>query len=229
MEEEDVEAEQLQQRREAEEQQRREAEELQRQEALEQKKREGKKLEIGLKKKMSVGHLKTMHREAKTFGPKTTVQIVEKHYDASTGRLKSVALSDGAFVSQNVLPLNDQAAEGMNELHTFDLIEINCAHVHKDTLILEDIDQLEVSTKDGTTHQISGPILGLEVTNLKRLNPESLQLWGANFQMETEIEFNSSKKIPNPNETFMRADPVLMEVGGSSTDHPHGQKRKLLE
>ena len=54
-------------------------------------------------------------------------------------------------------------------------------------------------------------------------------LGGANFQMETEIEFNSSKKIPNPNETFMRADPVLMEVGGSSTDHPHGQKRKLLE
>ena len=209
-------------------QQRREALEQQRQEE-DQRKREGKKLENGLKKKMSVGHLKTMHREAKTFSPKTIVQIVEKHYDPSTGRLKSVALSDGAFVSQKVLPLNDQAAEGMNELHNFDLIEINCAHIKKDTLVLEDIDQLEVSAKDGTSHQISGPILGLEVTNLKRLNPESLQLWGANFEVETEIQFDSGNQVRNPNETFMRADPGLIDVGGSSTGQPHGQKRKLLE
>ena len=34
----------------------------------------------------------------------------------------------------------------MNEMHNFDLIEINCAHIKKDTLVLEDIDQLEISS-----------------------------------------------------------------------------------
>ena len=34
----------------------------------------------------------------------------------------------------------------MNEIRNFDLIEINCAHIKKDTLVLEDIDQLEISS-----------------------------------------------------------------------------------
>ena len=197
-----------------------------------QKKIEGKQLENGLRKRMSVGHLKTMHRDAKTFGPKTIVQVVEKHYEPNNGRLKSLALSDGAFVSQRVLPLNDQAAEGMNELRRYDLIEINCAFIRKDTLILEDIDQLEISNKEGKSHQISGPILGLEITQLKRLNPETMKLWGAKYEVEKEVEFDCGKTIKDPNETFLQADPALIEVGGSSrgeTDQPHGQKRKLIE
>ena len=115
------------------------------------------------------------------------------------------------------------------EIYEFSLIEINCAYIKKNTHILEDIDQLEVSSNDGTSHQISGPILGLEVINLKRLNPDSLKLWGANFEVETEIQFDSRQTVPNPNETFMRADPVLIEVGGSATGQPHGRKRKLIE
>ena len=54
---------------------------------------------------------------------------------------------------------------------------------------------------------------------------ESLKMWGANFELETEVEFDS-KGVKNPNETFMRADPVLMEVGPGQ---PQGQKRKLLD
>ena len=91
--------------------------------------------------------------------------------------------------------------------------------------MLEDINQLELSSKDGTSHQLSAPILGLEVTHLKRLNPESLKMWGAKFELETEVEFDS-KGVKNLNETFMRADPVLMEVGPGQ---PQGQKRKLLD
>lgn len=193
------------------------------------KKREGEKLENGLRKKMSVGHLKTMHREAKTFGQKTIVQVVEKHFDPNTGRLISVALSDGQFVSQNVLPLNDKAAEGMNEIRRFDFIEINGAYIKKESLILGDIDHLEVFDKKGKSHQISGPILGLEVTQLKKLNNETLKVWGEKFQVEKEVQFDSGNASPDPNETFLRADPALIEVGQSSTGHPQGQKRKLIE
>ena len=50
-------------------------------------------------------------------------------------------------------------------------------------------------------------------------------MWGAKFELETEVEFDS-KGVKNPNETFMRADPVLMEVGPGQ---PQGQKRKLLD
>ena len=193
------------------------------------KKREGEKLENGLRKKMSVGHLKTMHREAKTFGQKTIVQVVEKHFDPNTGRLISVALSDGQCVSQKVLPLNDQAAEGMNEIRRFDLIEINGAYIKKEALILEDIDHLEVLDKKGKSHQISGPILGLEVTQLKKLNNETLKVWGEKFEVEKEVQFDCGKASPDPNETFLRADPALIEVGQSSTGQPQGQKRKLIE
>ena len=220
--------EEVEQRRQAEQQKKREQEK----EEEDPKKIEGKKLENGLRKRMSVGHLKTMHRDAKTLGQKTVVQVVEKHFDPSNGRLKSLALSDGAFVSQSVLPLNDQAAEGMNELRKFDLIEINCAFIRKDKLILEDIDHLEVCDKEGTSHQISGPILGLEITQLKRLNPETMKLWGVKYEVEKEVEFDCEKTVKDPNETFLRADPALIEVGGSSrgqTDQPHGQKRKLIE
>ena len=40
--------------------------------------------------------------------------------------------------------MNDAAAEGMNEFRKFELMEINSAHIKKDSLILEDIDQLRI-------------------------------------------------------------------------------------
>ena len=96
-------------------------------------------------------------------------------------------------------------------------------------MILGDIDHLEVFDKKGKSHQISGPILGLEVTQLKKLNNETLKVWGEKFQVEKEVQFDSGNASPDPNETFLRADPALIEVGQSSTGHPQGQKRKLIE
>ena len=95
-------------------------------------------------------------------------------------------------------------------------------------MILEDIDQLEVSTKEGRPHQISAPILGLEILNLKALNKATLKLWGVRFEKATEVEFNCRKEIPDPDETILAADPVLAEVGGNSRGQV-GQKRKLQE
>ena len=99
--------------------------------------------ELGLKKRMSVGDLLTMHKEAKTYSEKTIVQVVEKH-NKDNGRLKSLSLSAGNYVSHNVIPMNDAAAEGMNEFRKFELMEINLAHIKKDSLIFEDIDQLRL-------------------------------------------------------------------------------------
>ena len=122
--------------------------------------------------------------------------------------------------------MNDAAAEGMNEFKKFELMEINSAHIEKDSLILEDIDQLEVSTKEGRPHQITAPILGLEIPNLKALNKATLQLWGVRFKKATEVEFNCRREVQDPDATILAADPVLAEVGGSSRGQV-GQKRKL--
>ena len=105
--------------------------------------KKAKTFELGLKKRMSVGDLLTMHKEAKTYNEKTIVQVVEKHYE-DNGRLKSLSQSDGSNVSHNVIPMNDAAAEGMNEFRKFELMEINLVHIKKDSLILEDIDQLRL-------------------------------------------------------------------------------------
>ena len=95
-------------------------------------------------------------------------------------------------------------------------------------MILEDIDQLEVSSKEGRPHQIRAPILGLEIPNLKALNKATLQLWGVRFKKATEVEFNCRREVQDPDATILAADPVLAEVGGNSRGQL-GQKRKIGE
>ena len=70
------------------------------------------------------------------------------------------------------------------------------------------------------------------VTKLKKLNPETLRMWGAKYESGTEVEFNSKAGITDANATILRVDPDVAEVRGSSKT-TNGQqnrlKRKLLQ
>ena len=97
--------------------------------------------------------------------------------------------------------MNDAAAEGMNEFKKFELMEINSAHIEKDSLILEDIDQLEVSTKEGRPHQISAPNLGLEIQNLNALN-----FGGSGLRKQPKLNSTAEKR------SQIRMKPYLQQI-----------------
>ena len=60
----------------------------------------------------------------------------------------------------------DMMVEGLKR---FGLVQINSAHVTKDTIGLDAIDHLELTNKKGESVQISKPILGIEVEKLGKL------------------------------------------------------------
>ena len=75
----------------------------------------------------------------------TILQVVELNKDES-GKLHSIALSDGEYVSHNVETPTRVMFEGLKR---FDLVHINSAPVTKDMIGLDTIDHLEVANKKG--------------------------------------------------------------------------------
>ena len=49
------------------------------------------------------------------------------------------------------------------------------------------------------------------VTKLKKLNPETLRMWGAKYESGTEVEFNSKAGITDANATILRVDPDVAD------------------
>ena len=150
------------------EEERRAEQEVEEGRALEQRRREDEGFERSMRKKLSGGDLLTMHKEGRTYSHETIVQVVELNKDDS-GKLHSIALSDGEYVSHNIETPSQVMVEGLKR---FDLVQINSAHVKKDMISLNAIDHLELNNKRGESVQINKPILGLEVDKLRKLNPQ---------------------------------------------------------
>ena len=106
-----------------------------------------------------------MHKEGRSYSHETILQVVELNKDES-GKLHSIALSDGEYVSHNFETPNRVMVEGLKR---FDLVQINSAHVKKDMISLNTIDHLELTNKKGKSVQISKPILGVEVDKQRKL------------------------------------------------------------
>ena len=98
-----------------------------------------------MRKRLSVGNLLTMHKEGRSYSHETILQVVELNKDES-GKLHSIALSDGEYVSHNVETPTRVMVEGLKR---FDLVHINSAHVTKDIIGLDAIDHLELTNKRG--------------------------------------------------------------------------------
>ena len=197
--------------------------------ALEQRRREDEGFERSMRKKLSGGDLLTMHKEGRTYSHETIVQVVELNKDDS-GKLHSIALSDGEYVSHNIETPSQVMVEGLKR---FDLVQINSAHVKKDMISLNAIDHLELTNRRGESVQINKPILGVEVDRLRKLNPATLKLWGIRFEKTTNVDFKCKKEVANLDATILRVDPALAVVGGCSQDADESQatrpKRKLFQ
>ena len=182
--------------------------------ALEQRRREDEGFERSMRKKLSVGDLLTMHKEGRTYSHETIVQVVELNKDDG-GKLHSIALSDGEYVSHNIETPSQVMVEGLKR---FDLVQINSAHLTKDMVDLDAIDHLELTNKRGESVEITKPILGVEVDKLRKLNPATLRLWGIRFEKSTNVEFQCKKEVANLDATILTVDPALAVVGESSKD-----------
>ena len=126
--------------------------------ALEQRRREDEGFERSMRKKLSGGDLLTMHKEGRSYSHETILHVVALNKDES-GKLHSIALSDGEYVSHNFETPNRVMVEGFTR---FDIVQINSAHVTKDMIGLDAIDHLELTNKKEESVQISKPILGVE-------------------------------------------------------------------
>ena len=144
------------------------------------------------------------------------MQILEKHYDPTTRKLSSVTLSDGAFVSSNVVPKDDKAAENLNRIDRFALVQIDQARVKCDKLVVDEVDILEISSKGGEVINLKKAFLGEGIEKLKRIGADSMSLWGLKFMGGQEVEFRARKAGSDQNATILKVDSVLEEVGNSS-------------
>ena len=174
-------------------------------------------LESSIRKRLSLQDLLHIHRDAKTFSQETCLQILEKHYDPTTSKLSSVTLSDGAFVSSNVVPKDDKAAENLNRIDRFALVQIDQARVKCDKVVVDGVDILEISSKEGEVINLKKAYLGEGIEKLKRIGADSMSLWGLKFMGGgQEVEFGARKAGSDQNATISKVDSVLEEVGNSS-------------
>ena len=178
--------------------------------------REKLELESSIRKRFSLQDFLHIHRDAKTFSEETCLQILEKHYDPTTSKLSSVTLSDGAFVSSNVVPKDDKAAENLNRINRFALVQIDQARVKCDKLVVDEVDILEISSKGGEVINLKKAYLGEGIEKLKRIGADSMSLWGLKLMGGQEVEFRARKAGSDQNATILKVDSVLEEVGNSS-------------
>ena len=180
--------------------------------------REISKLEQSMKKKMSVWDLQSIHKEAKTYSAATFLQVMEKHFDPESGRLCSMTLSDGACVS----PYDDKAAENLNRFNRFDLFIIEEATMKGSKLVIDQIDHIQITRQNGTPIKLCGPILGEEISKLKKLGEDALNLWGMKFNPGQKVNFHCKRKAAAAlDASILATDSVIEEVGASSGAPAH--------
>ena len=86
--------------------------------------------------------------------------------EVKSGKLHTIALLDGEYVSHNFETPNRVMVEGFTR---FDIVQINSAHGTKDMIGLDAIDHLELTNKRGESVEITKPTLGVEVDKLRKL------------------------------------------------------------
>lgn len=188
-----------------------------------------KERESGLRRHMSKGALQEMHKSGRTIYKSPMVQLVAK--EVVNGRLTSMTLNDGQFVTANVEPLNEEMGAEIKSFNLFDMLMIHSATIKGDTLTLTDVEQKAVMNLKDELMPISGPLTGTRVGSLEQLAPGTLSLWGILFVEETEVLFNARKEKVNLDGTILGQERGLfLEVGlpQPATSPPARKKRKML-
>ena len=128
------------------------------------------------------------------------------------GKLVSMTLSDGVYVSANIIPEDESLGQQLISLEKFDLLKIHEASVYKSHLIIQNVEQLQM-TREGRVVDIKKTVKADGVSGLRIMKKEALDLWGIRFSNMQKIEWRPAAAADDLSQTIMADDGVLERVG----------------
>merc|ERR1719494_240202 len=130
-----------------------------------------------IRRQLTPGELITMHKDGRCTA-KPVVQVMSTV--ATDGKLVSMTLSDGEYVSANIIPEDVSLGQQLISLEKFDLLKIHEASVYKSHLIIQNVEQLQM-TREGRVVDIKKTVKADRVSGLRIMKKEALDLWGIRF------------------------------------------------
>ena len=137
-----------------------------------------------IRKQLTPGELITMHKDGRCTA-KPVVQVMSTV--VTDGKLVSMTLSDGEYVSANIIPEDESLGQQLISLEKFDLLKIHEASVYKSHLIIQNVEQLQM-TREGRVVDIKKTVKADGVSGLRIMKKEALDLWGIRFSNMQKIE-----------------------------------------
>lgn len=153
--------------------------------------------------------VRDIHKNAETFGEKTVVQIIKKTVEE--GKVVAMAISDGHYVSPDVLIAEGDLGEDLIPIKENELIEVVDASVKGEQIILNYAKHLKITNTSGKHLEIGKRVTAPDVTTLKKINKQTVALWAVKFKDETNVELN--KEEGNFDDTILETDDCITEVG----------------
>ena len=130
-----------------------------------------------IRKQPTPGELISMHKDGRCTA-KPVVQVMSTV--VTDGKLVSMTLSDGVYVSANIIPEDESLGQQLISLEKFDLLKIHEASVYKSHLIIQNVEQLQM-TREGRVVDIKKTVKADGVSGLRMMKKEALDLWGIRF------------------------------------------------
>ena len=155
-----------------------------------------------VKNHLTPGVLETIHKTGIISTETVVVQIVKKII--VEGQLKSLTLSDGEFISENVYPVDEESANMLKEIPTYDLLKLEAATLKDEKLFLNDVTHFEMFDNKGKQVHFNKAI---ELTRLRMLGQTAIDRYAKQFSKLTRVEFNSKEQSKN-DKTEKRKDIV---------------------
>ena len=162
-----------------------------------------------IRKQLTPGELITMHKDGRCTA-KPVVQVMSTV--VTDGKLVSMTLSDGEYVSANIIPEDESLGQQLISLEKFDLLKIHEASVYKSHLIIQNVEQLQM-TREGRVVDIKKTVKADGVSGLRIMKKEALDLWGIRFSNMQKIEMGPAAAADDLSQTIMADDGVLERVG----------------
>ena len=97
-------------------------------------------------------------------------------------------------------------------LEKFDLLKIHEASVYKSHLIIQNVEQLQM-TREGRVVDLKKTVKADGVSGLRIMKKEALDLWGIRFSNMQKIEMGPTAAADDLSQTIMADDGVLERVG----------------
>ena len=135
------------------------------------------------------------------------------------GKLVSMTLSDGEYVSANIIPEDESLGQQLISLEKFDLLKIHEASVYKSHLIIQNVEQLQM-TREGRVVDIKKTVKADGVSSLRMMKKQALDLWGIRFSNMQKIEMGPAAADDDLSQTIMADDGAIMEKVGKQPKEP---------